>query len=162
MSAPDYEQLYDFESNIELGIKAILEMPLADGGFDLRVYRQTDGDTVQHPYVAIQLVLGSALDHPIETPGGGKRNDVWESTLKTQIVTERIRTTNQHSLYRQRCRKAFYAFRTTFTEEALPYYQVLNMFESGSTPTVRGDNNEDISDLNWYLRFAIRPRAWPQ
>lgn len=156
MSATDYEQLYDFESNIELGIKAVLE------GFDLRVFRQTDGDTVTHPYVAVQLVLGSALDHPVEAPDGTVRNDVWESTLKTQIVTERTRTTNQHSLYRQRCRKAFYDFRRTFTEAALPWYQITNMFESGSTPTIATENNEDISDLNWYLRFQIRPRAWPQ
>ena len=156
MTAASYEQIYDFESNLEISVRKLLEAAA------LRCYRQIDADTVTKPYVAIQLVLGGAISHFVKTPDGEVRDQIWESSLRIQVVTDRIRTANQHSLYRQKIRVVLYDFNRQFTAEISPYYEVLSCRESGSTPTIRTEENEDISDMNWYLKFAVRDEAWPR
>jgi hypothetical protein len=154
--ASRYEDIYDFETQIEAAVKSALE---SEG---LTAHKQRDTDSLTTPRVEIQYVTGAAMEEYALLPDGTRRPSHFIGTLGTTIVTARQTNGSVHALWRARVRSTLYDFRNTInTTTLLPYLEVWHLQESGTSPSIQ-EESFDISSVSWALRFSIRHNAWPQ
>jgi hypothetical protein len=52
-------------------------------------------------------------------------------------------------------------YERTFTATVLPWLLIDDITESGTSPSIDGGNDLDISKVSFAVRFRIRSDAWP-
>jgi hypothetical protein len=159
-AAPDLVSLFKFEKQIETAVKAVLAIP----SFGLHIQRSTD--ELATPFVAFQFRLGAATGHVQLVPKGSDRiaiKDTYAGTLECEVNTNRGALDQQelHDDYRARIRVAMMDYERTFTATVLPWLLIDDITESGTSPSIDGGNDLDISKVSFAVRFRIRSDAWP-
>lgn len=159
MSAPDLATLYDFETQIEAAVSAIL----TDGGVTVQAVSRGEA-ILASPFCAVTYQHGGPW--PSGSPryvsvGGDFRPDQFSGTVQITAATDRKRNPDTHKTYRGKIRALGYQFVGQFTGSNLPYLAVMDFTETGTQPVEDEGKNLDLSILSWDIRFAILPNAWP-
>lgn len=154
MQASDFETLYKIEDAMETAVKTLFEQNSITG------LRQRDADSAATPRATIQFTVGANTEHYHIFPNGETRPDIWSGSLSIGVVTDRTKNNSDHSSIRAKIRHLLYSFATTLNP-ILAYHSIMRVLESGTTPTVISDQNQDMSEINFTVNFCIRPDAWP-
>jgi hypothetical protein len=123
---------------------------------------------VQTPFYAFHFANGGVADQHQQLVYGFREYDHFKGILDVQIFTSRSEnTTSSLGLYRSRVRQLFNLWRGKWAQLNLsgvtlcPYYQVLDIWDRGMTPTVESNEDLDMSAMHYEIKFAINPDAWP-
>lgn len=162
--APSLEAMLDYEGNLESGFIQVLK---AAG---LHNVASSRSEAIEEtPQIVIYVKNGPALtdhQHPIVGLNGGALfpYDTFEGTLVTEITTNRTQdaTEGNHAINVARVRKNLFLFRlnliyTKYQQIQIPFF----IREDGSEYSFDTDHNLDTTTINWYIRHAIHPLAWP-
>lgn len=153
MAAPDFATLYQVEEYLEDGISSLLQ---AAG---LTVFTQRSASELSTPRVSVQAALGSESGHVFYADFNGEiRPDQWECDVRVQIVTDRTNSAVSHRTYKGLVRDAFAKWHSSFN---LTYHHVYDWQAVSTAPTVASDEDQDITELNFLCKVAIRADAWP-
>lgn len=161
--APDIETLYDFEGNIEAGMQAQFELEqLTAPG------KQRDADDIVTPRYAFRFTSSGVFNgHTAICGDGEQRYDMFSGLLDAETYTHRSADQPEdgeqaeHAKNRSRLRNALHGFRKRFGPDVMPYYEIADIRELASHPTVKGEEDIDETRLSFSVVFQIRPGAWP-
>lgn len=164
MQAPDYETLFRQEEQVENAVKAILEPT----GFAVNLQRDIKLDEkgnvipLSTPRIDVQFALGASYNlHKMQDRFGNWWYDAWSGTLSCAVVTKRSKNNAEHGLMRAKVRRFMQTAEDKFTEAVLPYHKLSKIVESGTTPTVKTEDDCDDSTVTFSCIVAIRGDAWP-
>ena len=77
-----------------------------------------------------------------------------------RIVTDNaVGQTAQHGAYRSKTRAALMQSASNWDSTTLPYYDIKWLQPQGTVYLTDDDFN--VTELNWLVRFEIRRDAWP-
>lgn len=154
--APDIETLLDFESEISNGIAAQFTADLLPD-----IKRMQDGDEFLTPSYALKFSSSGVLNgHSVICPDGIERYDCYKGNLSVDIFTHRSVNKDKHKSYRSGVRKVMLGWRKRFGPEVMPYYEVGDIREGGSSLN-KADEETDVTTLTYEIVFQIRADAWP-
>lgn len=162
MSAPDFQTLYDFESQMEGAAQAILAAALASLGVPVFVTR--DQSTKDTPRVEVEFSVGAAGRQRKGTGTGATYREVpnsFQGLLRARVVTTRPANHDVHGQIRGLVRYTLSATPCVLNGGTLPYLGVLEMLPSGSSPRILDEKEQDITELDYALTFCIQNDAWP-
>jgi len=155
MPAPDFPKLYQFEDYVEAAAKSIL----SEAGL-VAVISREDAPAVT-PRVEISCVMGAATEHYGRRAEDGELFlDRWTGSLNFDVITDRVKNREQHRPIRAKLRWLMQDL-SFWTIDRLPYHQVIRLIESGTTPELRNEKEQDVSALVFSLVLGIRADAWP-
>lgn len=167
MPAPDFATVYDLETQIESAVvSAITSFLHADGINNVHVSRSQDADIAQTPRVEVMLFPGNALEQRTAIGQANPKQvpTAFQGSLTVRVVTCREIETDDaelHGTIRGWCRYVLSAGARGFNTTILPYIQILEMLPSGASPQIYDEKQQDITELNYNVWFAIRNEAWP-
>ena len=160
MSAPTLVALYDFETQIESAVSAVLTA----GGV-------TVGATARGPELlatpCVEVVCNMNGPWPggnatrLYNVGGDWRPDQFSASVLVTVLTDRKRNPSSHGTFRGNVRALLYQFVSKFTGTNLPYLDIMDFTETGSAQAQDDPRGLDATTLSWEVRFAILPTAWP-
>ncbi len=156
MPAPNFPKLYEFEDAVEAAARSILTRH----GFTAMIAREDS--IASTPRVDISCVIGAATRHYGHRASDGEIFlDRWNGSLNFDVITDRVKNREQHRPLRAKLRWLMQDL-SLWTPELLPYHQVVELIESGSTPEVNNEKEQDFSALAFNLVLGIRADAWPE
>lgn len=155
MQATDILDLYKYEDAIETAVKTLLSAN------EITASRQRDAATLATPRAEVQFTTGSGIEHYHNFPGANPRPDTFSGSLSVGIVTDRTKNDADHTTIRAKVRNLIYDFRDSINV-LLSYHAILRVLESGTSPLVTAEDNQDVSTVNFTVDFCIRTDAWPQ
>lgn len=157
-TAPSYEVLYDFESQIEDAFSSMMA-----GLTDARCFTQRTDQELVTPRFEFAFTSGAATGHHGRARDGLFYPDAFAGSLRVRHVTARSAdiTYTMHRQYVATLRRYCYQFETRLTESLLPYLTIDSVLEQSSTQGIDAEHREDITEINFAIAFAIRPGAWP-
>lgn len=167
MPAPNYATLYDIETQMEGATVSAIEFFLAAASIDIQVSRSQESDTAQTPRVEVEFSHGAAMLQrtamgqamPKQVP------NAFEGSFAVRVYTSRAIPTDNadlHGTIRGICRYVLSAGAKGYNQTILPYLQILEMLPTGASPQIYDEKEQDITELNYHVWFAIRNEAWPQ
>jgi hypothetical protein len=156
MRATAWTDLYDFEGAVEGSARAILE---ANGVTSAMIQR--DDRVLSTPRVSLQFTVSGCPEHYGFRPSNAEFFlDIWEGTLAVEILTDRKRNPEQHALLRSVARY-YLAQPLLYTEALMPFHQLAKVLPGQCSPSIRTEDNEDISVVSFAMTLRIRDDAWP-
>jgi hypothetical protein len=156
--APTWDVLYRFEDYIEAAAKSVLK----SRGF-VSVYIQQDTDDIVTPRVSLQFTVTGAIEHyGIREIDQQLFVDRWQGRLTAAIVTDRSVNKHAHSAIRAKTRQYLSQWQLYNTTLLLPYHELVRCMEGPSSPIIRAEEDEDVSEISWDIIFGIRSWAWPE
>jgi hypothetical protein len=169
-AAPDFQTLYDFETPFEAALKGILVAAFAavsPAPIVCQVTTQADAPLKDTPRVEIMFQPGNALSQRTTlgqaAPAKQVPNAFSGRFSVTIYATRTISSANNANLpaIRGLVRYALSAGAKGFTSQNLPYWQILDMNPSSSTPVIIDSKEQAGTELSYDLLFAISNSAWP-
>jgi len=162
MQATTTIQIYDFENAIEAAFKALFTAENIDAFVSLD---EVDFQNVR-PRIELFCSPGAETGHYHPTH---YRADTFGGTVVLRIISNPKATTREHSDYRATIRDIMAGSRDKFKADVdnddaaalLPYHSILDVVESGTSPTYLGEDGTVESVINYTIKFNIRPDAWP-
>jgi hypothetical protein len=159
MPAPDFPTIYQIEEAVEDAAKSILET----AGLDVFTTRSEEDITT--PRCAIQFSLGNETGRHYIDSAGVVRPAQWRGVFRVQVVTNRTtegnNSTTNHQTYKGIVRNEIAQWNTKFTETLLPYHVVADIEHSGSTPSIRTEDDQDVTEISLTMTVSVRATAWP-
>lgn len=166
MPASTYADLYDWETLIENGIASAISTILSATSIAGQVNVTRGTETESTPRVDVTFSPGISLGqmtamgqaNPKQVPGA------FDGTLTLRISTARaIEDDNAelHGQIRGWVRYVMSAGARGLNTTILPYLQILDMLPSGSASQIYDEKSQDITELSYAVKFAIRNDAWP-
>lgn len=157
-------QVYDFETQFEMGVQAWL---LVNGVNEVKKQREdkidTDGGkkTLRTPRVEARCLFQGFGPNEHYHIGTDNRRwlDIGKGTLYLKIVTRRDEKDQIHSALRGLCR--YLMQQVPQISAMLKYHKVEKMIEQNSTVTLEADKNHDVSALSFDVWLRIRPEHFP-
>jgi hypothetical protein len=145
--------IYDFETPIESAFAALL----AAQGLTAKATADSIDFQSDRPRVEVQFnVTGANDSRQFACPDGVHRHDLYSGTLTLAIITESGADTT-HAEYRAKVRTAMSgAYSASMADLEIRY-----LVPQSSTPAVRPEDNLQVSNLTYEVRFGIKPTAWP-
>lgn len=161
MAADNWEELLDFEGNIEAAAVGFIGDVL-DGVLVTRMY---DQDVYSLPRVGVAFELSEALDPPDgfddddNTPGLIYRKHV--GLLSVSIFTDATQagSDDTHRTIRAKVRNELLLTRSNFDATTLPLYNTLYLRPSAHIYQSDGDLVQ--TTIQYTMHFSIRDDAWP-
>jgi Flp pilus assembly protein TadG len=154
MPAANIETLYQFENALEAAAKSILTTSAS-----LTAYRQRDTDTVATPWAAVQL-SGVRADGNFHMIGDVGWPSSFDGQLRVVVVTNRGQNAASHITYVGKVRRNLYDL-TLWTSVLLPNHKVWSVMETGTSPQISGDENQDATEITFALKWLIIESEWP-
>lgn len=164
MPAPDYGTLYNFEDQMESAWASVLLDALA--GLVDAVYVTRDIRSKVTPCVEVEFIVGDALRQRKGLPGPPYREvpNAFNGTLVVRVVSTRATPENAalHGTIRGLCRYTLSASANVIKANInMPYLQILEMLPTASTPRMIDEKEQDVTEINYTMQFAIDQGAWP-
>lgn len=158
MPAASLEELFDLEDPIELAIQSVLK------DRSIAAFTQREFENLPEQRIDIQFELGGETGHRHADRRGQFWKDAWNYRLTLGIVTPRAGDDPRvHGLYRARVRIALqYASGLLGNSALLPYHVLTGVNEAGTSPTVRTEDDCDVSEIAYTGIVSIRSNAWPE
>jgi hypothetical protein len=168
MPAATFKACYDFETALPAGFKALLQaeeikpvLVPADGP----KFRQ------ERPRIELYFNAGGETGHHAPTLPH-YRADAFAGSLLITIISNTKPAdvgTAEHMDYVSAVRDLMARARTLFKADRdaadaagyLPYHAVHDIVHTGSNTDYEGQDGYYQTDLNYDLKFSIRPDAWP-
>ena len=164
MIAPDYNTLMDFEGQMALACANVFKQ----AGFPVPLGIQSSTQ-IQTPQFAFHFSSGGVADMHQQMVWSYKVYDHFKGVLDVLIYTTRSENTSASlGLYRSYVRQVFNLWRGRFAAQDIhgnplcPYYQILDIWERGVSPSVTQDEDMDMAAMHYEIKFSINPDAWPQ
>lgn len=155
--APDLDTLLDFEGEMETGWSKQFD---CDGLPSIN--KQQDDDDLVTPRYAFKFSSSGVFNgHSALCDDGLQRYDMLKGMMEVQVYTHRSENKAQHKRYRSGARRVALGFRKRFGPDVMPYYEIGEVREAGSQPSVRGEDDIDATALLFEVVFQIRQDAWP-
>ena len=163
--------LYDFEAQIEDAVAAVLSAS------DMQVVTPRTAGKFQkaRPRIEVLFQTGHAKQsyHVIN---GANRNASWAGSLTLTIVTQpgdpdtsgNPDSSEVHRQYRARLRNLMATSVVTLNgsdasnNRYLPYHQIQNVVENGTTPKYATDKGYEMSTITFAVDFGIHKDAWAE
>jgi len=171
MIAPNYETIFDVETQVELGIQRALQVAdwrIENNKIQIAIQRDAgplDGDgnetNLVTPRIEVQLVLGAIQGHYGKDSFGRIWQDVWQASLHCSVWTNRTNNNSFHGELRARIRKFLRYAESALGPDVIPYHTLSKIAESGTTPTIMADTNIDQSEITFSCFVSVRSDAWP-
>ena len=164
MPATNLYDLYKFEDVIEQAMAVLLTANSITNAI------QRGTASAATPRVEIKLVVGAQDARYYmrgTTPNYYGTPKSWIGNLTFTIITNRNLNSSTHTTYRSKIRMLMHnRFSTTYWSSAflstnLPYHEIVDHEETGSTEEVQSEDNLDISSITFAIKFAIKDDAWP-
>jgi len=166
MSALNFQQCYDFETAIPAGFKKLFTAEDVSN-----VFIPNDGPKFQNvrPRIELFFSCGPETGHcrPILPH---YRADAFTGSIGLTVISN-VRPaevgTAEHSDHvatvRDLMARATSLFKINRTADdlMLPYHAIDAVTAAGSTPHYESQDGYYQTDLNYEIRFSIRPDAWP-
>lgn len=164
MPAPDIATLLDYETILEDAIAAYLVSRHASWQVltDRTLPAQEAKLETPRAEVAFALTGSGSAEHQ-----AGNRPDekYYEShkigSLSVRVVARRGGAGQSLGQMRGALREDMLPRTLALTSVNIPYYEILDVTESSSSPAIFADNDEIITELTWAVHFFIKPDAWP-
>lgn len=162
MSASDFENLYDFEVDIESATAAIL----VAGGID-NAYPARSAVKVKFPCVLCKVVMGRATGKAKKVLNV-VRDMAFEFQIHFQIFSERSTAAADesvpadHSNIRKMIRYQMSKFATSYSVVRLPKHVITSLTDQGCTPEIEAAEDIDTSAMSFSGHVQIRDSAWPE
>ncbi len=170
MPATSIFDLYDQASLIEPACETVLQATLngitpALPAIAINVSR--DSDTHITPRYELTFDIGEEIPqwgaigqaNPKQVPVA------FNGVLTVKVVTTRpndnARMDPLHGLMRGMAGYTFSAQGKAFTESNLPYLEILQIVSLGMRAQMQENKEEDISELRFGFKYAVRNDAWP-
>ena len=158
MAASSIEDLLNFEAHFESAAVTFLNDEIS-----IDVFGTLSDSELTTPRIEVQMEVGTSVFHSLRE--GGSSPTAKEYTDYDAIFSVRVLTDNavgqagNHATYRAQCRKMLLHSATNWDGTTLPYYDLKWLQPADSTYST----NEDfqVTDLTWNIKFAIRDDAWP-
>jgi hypothetical protein len=166
MPASTYADLYDWETLIENGIASAISTILGASSIGAQVNVTRGTGTEETPRVDVTFSPGSSLGHMTTIGQANPKQvpDMFDGTLTLRISTARPIEDDDAELHgeiRGWVRYVMSAGARGLNETILPYLQIMDMLPSGSASQIYDEKSQDITELSYAVKFAIRPSAWP-
>lgn len=145
------ENLYQFEDQLESAIATVLNA----GGVTSYVQRQDV--ELATPFVAVQCRIGEVQGYQAFSELV-VRPVAWRFAISLKITTNRhIDILDPHHIsWRAKIRHLMYGYQTSFLSSILPYHEIGEMTETGTSASVIPDMDFDVSEIAFQSCFAIR------
>jgi hypothetical protein len=162
MPAPNYQTLYDFETQLETAWATVFTVALAAIPITCQVLSTRNAATEDAPRVELECLVGPALTQRKGLSTGTYREvpNAFKFTLITRIVTTRPTNDNQHGVIRGLIRYNLTASANVVTAQ-LAYLQILEQLMQSGTSHIIDEKEQDVSELTYDGWFAINETAWP-
>jgi len=170
MPAPSIFDVLDFEGLLEPACKSVLQTVIAGISPALpaiQVNVSRDSDTSETPRYDLMFASGEEIP---QYGAIGQADPRQVAVAYTGVLTALIVTTRPndnarmdplHSLMTAIARYAFSAQAKGFNETNLPYLQILQIVSIDYRPQLQENKEQDISELRFAFKFAVRNDAWP-
>ncbi len=156
MPAPDFPKLYQFEDYVEAAAKSFL----TQHGLTAMIAREDAIATT--PRVDVSCVMGAATRHYGRRASDGEIFlDRWNGSLNFDVITDRVKNREQHRPLRAKLRWLMQDL-SFWRIDLLPYHQIVELIETGTTPELVNEKEQDVSALVFSLVLGIRADAWPE
>ena len=170
MPAPSIFDLYDQASMIEPACQTVLQATL-DGVTPalpaIQISISRDSDTSTTPRYEITFEPSEEIS---QWGAIGQANPKQVAVAFNGILTVRVITTRPndnarmdplHGLMRGMAGYTFSAQGKAFNDTTLPYLQILQIVSLGMKAQLQQNKEEDISELRFGFKYAVRNDAWP-
>lgn len=161
MAASSLQDLLNFEPHFEGA--AVTFIGAALSGYQV-VGTLTESE-LQTPRVEINLQVGSATLPVTRRQGGASPNTQdfvqYDSLFNVRLVTDNTvgQTLDEHSLARAKLRELFLYSATNWDSGNLPYYDL--KFIQPLESQYLTDDDFNVTEMTWMLKFELRDDAWP-
>ena len=164
MAAPSIADLLDYETHLEDAFAAYLAAQYTAWQVLTDRTSPEDEDKLRTPRAEVAFALtgtGSA-----EHQAQNRPDEKYYESHKTFSMTVRIaacRAKSDQSLGRMRgqAREAMLPRTLALSTVNLPYFEILDVSETGSSPAFFAGNDEIQSELTWSIHLFIPPASWP-
>lgn len=165
MPAPNLPTLYDFETNFEAAVSNYFTN--ANSTWQVLNPRTLANvtlgtDFLQTPRITSVFELGATGDQ--KAFAGNSPTEYYcerTGTMTIDAVVSRQNTAQDYRLMRGTGRVAMLERTQAFNANSLPYYQVVDIVETGATQSVNPENDELLTKLSFMVKFAILPASFP-
>ena len=172
MPAPNIADIMDWESHYEGALKNYFQnIQIANVNVFAQVLTPKTianislGTTpVQTPRLQIKMSASRSL---LEETTGPNNNGAYylsdkEAVIAIDVCSQRnADPTQHHGLLRGLTRQGMLEMSAVLNANTLPYYQTLDVIETGSTQGIDAENEEIITSINYSVRFFIIPTQFP-
>ena len=159
MAASSLSDLHNFEVHFESAAETFLNT--ATGIQTVGTVSET---ILQTPRTECQLQMEEATSPPIRHGDGAEPNTVdfsaYEAQFMVRLITDNaVGQAANHATYRSQIRAALLYSAANWDATTLPYYGVKWLQPSSCQSLTDQDFN--VTELSWNVRFEIRQNAWP-
>jgi hypothetical protein len=166
MAAPDFATLYDFETQMEDALASAITTILTAASITAPVSVTRDTQIDDTPRVEVTFSPGNALTQRTAIGQAMPKQvaNAFQGSYSVKIITSRQLVDDNaelHGTIRGWVRYVLTAGAKGFNTSNLPYIQILEMLPTSATAQIYDEKQQDISELNHEVWFAIRNDAWP-
>lgn len=168
-AAPDFDTLFDFETQFEALWKSVFDIALAERSLDfVETATARAIATKESPRIEIVFQTGPGIDQfgarrQATNPKQGQI--AFQGNLSVTVVTGRAIAANNaglHGRLRGMTRYLLTAGAKVATPINLPYLQIMLQTVAASSPQIYDEKQQDKTELVYAVQFAIQNGAWPQ
>jgi len=162
MAASSLQDLLNFETHFESAAVTFIDAAVPSAYQVIGTLTQTDLLT---PRVEVALELGGANLPVVPREGGAspttKEFVAYDAFWHCRLVTDNAvgQTLTDHATTRATLREVFLVSGTNWNNSTLPYYDL--KFIQPSECQYLTDEDFNVTELTWNLKFEIRQDAWP-
>lgn len=158
--APSYNELYQVESHVSAAVVALLDDESTPA------HGQRSLEDLQTPFYTVQVVGSSMTEQNAILAGRRPRRNTWVLSLSVTAVTNRTEeaqadATVSHAEMVGDIREMIHGWAELFDEVALPYHEVLDCVETGSSVGYSGETDRDTTTITFEMTVAIAATSWP-
>ncbi len=165
MPAPDFQTLYDLETQLEVMWKAVLQPKVTAILASAIVYTTRDPLTKKPNRVDLSVTIGAPLSQMTTANQARPKQqpNAFDFAISAVVCTSRAEgaASVTHGPLRGVVRYALSAGARLATDQNLPYLQILDLLPFGGTPQVYDEKQTDKTELVFSGKVAIRNDAWP-
>lgn len=160
MAATNLADLHNFEVHFESAAETFLNT--ATG---ISCVGTISTSALTSPRVELALQLDEGTPPPIAHGDGAEPNTIdfssYDATFVARLLTDNaVGQSASHALYRSQIRVAMLFSADNWDDTTLPYYGIKWLQPSNCSYLTDDDFN--VTELSWVVRFEIRQDAWPE
>lgn len=157
MPASTYATLYDIAGPVEDAVQTVL----AARSTPITAFTQRETNNLPQSRVDLQFTLGAMLDYGVTNDSANKLAPAaWEASLRVEVRTKRGGALD-HAATVAAIHDVFRPAGEAAINDALTYHTVTRFLLIGQEPQTVGEDDVDLTTLNFSLLVCIRRNAWP-
>ena len=161
MAASSIQDLMNFETHFESAAVTFVAAGISSGFQVIGTMTETD---LLPPRVELKLELGEASLPVTRRNGGASPNTdefiEYSAFWNVRVITDNaVGQTSDHATARAKIRELFLVSGTNWNSSTLPYYDL--KFIQPMECNYLTDEDFNVTELAWNLKFEIRRDAWP-